>query len=280
MNYRILTEDVYFTSNASFVYEDVNITQNLPPHKHTFFEIFLTLSDNYRHFVKGTTQILPLHSLVFVRETDLHENLFPDIAQHHIQFLIKKDEMLSFLKFLNNKTLTDTLLNTHFPPTVQLNQYDYSKVIKLFDRINLLNIGNIDEVNLYCKKVLTTLFVDYFSSYSITSDKNAPMWLENALEITNTQKLFIDGIDKMIEKSGKSYEHFSRILKEYYNITPSEYINDLRVNYAANLCKNTRIPITDICFNCGFNNISYFYTQFKNKYGCTPLEFRKRYVKH
>ncbi|MDD6914713.1 MAG: AraC family transcriptional regulator [Eubacteriales bacterium] len=277
MNYRILQKENFFEPNALFHYSEVNESENRGFHTHTFFEIILTLSDNYRHYINETKLILLPHSLIFVRADDIHMNLFPDIAQHHIQFLIDKNEMFSFFKYLNDTKLTETLLNAPISPTVNLNSYDYRKVMKLFDRINLLNADNRDEVNLYCKKVLICLFTDYFSNYSTALDKEIPAWLNDALEITNSQKLFIEGINKLVETSGKSYEHLSRCMKEYLNLTPSEYINDLRINYAANLCRNTNQPITDICYSCGFNNISYFYSLFNKKYGCTPLELRNRY---
>lgn len=247
-------------------------------HKHTFFEIFLTLSDNYRHNVNGKKFILPLHSLVFIRENDIHENLFPDIEQSYIQLLIDSSVIHSLFDYLNNNVLRKLMLDAPLPPTIPLNPYDFSKVIKLFDKINLLNADNADEVNLYCKTLVFTLFTEYFSNYTFSNDSKVPFWLEHTMELTNNKKLFIEGIDKMVEMSGKSYKHLSRCMKKYLNITPSEYINDLRLNYASNLCRYTRQPITDICYSCGFNNISYFYSLFKSKYGCTPLELRQQYI--
>lgn len=275
--YTVLEKEIIFPKDSSFVYEEKNEAKSKMMHTHTFFEIFLTISDQYRHFVNGTEFILPVHSLVFVRDRDMHKNVFPDITQHYFQLLIAKNEIVALFEYLNNSVLKETLLNALFPPTVQLNPYDFKKTIKLFDGINLLNANNHDEVNLYCKKVLICLFTDYFTNFVSSPDKKPPAWLDNTLEIINAQKLFIGGIDKLVELSGKSYEHLSRCMKEYFDTTPSEYINDLRLNYAANLCRNTRQPITDICYSCGFNNISYFYSLFNKKYSCTPLELRKRY---
>ena len=88
---------------------------------------------------------------------------------------------------------------------------------------------------------------------------------------------FIAGIDRMTELSKKSREHLSRSLKKHFDITPSEYVNSLRINYAANLLINTNTQVIDICYNCGFMNLSHFYRIFKNAYTLSPREFRKKY---
>jgi len=61
-------------------------------------------------------------------------------------------------------------------------------------------------------------------------------------------------------------------------MTPSEYINSLRVNYASNLLINTNTPVIDICYTCGFQNLSYFYRVFKRTYNLSPGDFRKQYT--
>ena len=79
----------------------------------------------------------------------------------------------------------------------------------------------------------------------------------------------------MIQMSGKSHEHLSRMMKKHYGKTISEYINDLRLNYWANVLTNSDTPILDICFECGFQNVGWAYTLFKKKYGMSPLRYRK-----
>ena len=65
-------------------------------------------------------------------------------------------------------------------------------------------------------------------------------------------------------------------MKKYYNITVTEYINSLRLNYAANLLVNTNYSLTDIYLECGFSNQTYFSTCFKRTYGMTPTAYRKK----
>ena len=72
---------------------------------------------------------------------------------------------------------------------------------------------------------------------------------------------------------------FSRFFKLRTSKNISEYIIDVRLGYAARLLVDSTMAIVEICYRCGFNNISNFNRIFKKKRGCTPTEFRENYQK-
>jgi len=70
--------------------------------------------------------------------------------------------------------------------------------------------------------------------------------------------------------------YFCSLFREETGKTMVRYTNDLKLAYSRNLLKSTTISITEICFNCGFNSFSNFIHEFKQKYGETPLQCRKK----
>lgn len=68
-----------------------------------------------------------------------------------------------------------------------------------------------------------------------------------------------------------------RKFKELTGKTPSEYIKIKRLDYAAKLLLTSRETVSEIIFNTGFSNKSYFYREFKSYYGCSPSEYRIKY---
>lgn len=104
-----------------------------------------------------------------------------------------------------------------------------------------------------------------------------PVWLSGLLSDMERPENLIAGTERMVGLSKKSREHPARSLKKYCNVTTAEYINELRLNYASNLLLHTNTPILEICFDCGFQSVSYFYKVFKKKYGISPKEFKKQY---
>ena len=70
--------------------------------------------------------------------------------------------------------------------------------------------------------------------------------------------------------------HFMRFFKKYTGKTCIQFIKNYRLEKAYNLLKNTDLPVTQISFDVGFSNVSYFIRSFKEKYKVTPKELRLR----
>ena len=72
---------------------------------------------------------------------------------------------------------------------------------------------------------------------------------------------------------------FSRFFKLHTGRTLSDYIIETRLGNASRMLAGSLLPVQEICYRCGFNNISNFNRIFKRKKGCTPSEFRELYRK-
>ena len=81
-------------------------------------------------------------------------------------------------------------------------------------------------------------------------------------------------IDELAEKVDLSKHYFMRFFKKYMGTTCIEYINDYRLNIAANLLVTTRMQITEVAVSIGITNLSYFNRILRKKYNMTPKEYR------
>lgn len=66
-----------------------------------------------------------------------------------------------------------------------------------------------------------------------------------------------------------------RLTHKYFGMTPANYMNHVRLQYAANMMDSTEKSITEISGECGFSDVSYFSKQFKRLYGISPAKYRK-----
>ena len=71
---------------------------------------------------------------------------------------------------------------------------------------------------------------------------------------------------------------FCNYFKKNLNQTFTDFVNEYRINQACKMLLEGE-GIVDICFRCGFNNISYFGRVFKQIKGTNPSEFRRRFGK-
>lgn len=72
---------------------------------------------------------------------------------------------------------------------------------------------------------------------------------------------------------------FSRFFKLRTGKTISDYIIDIRLGNASRLLVDSTMSVAEICYECGFNNVSNFNRLFKRKKGCSPKSFRENYRK-
>lgn len=70
---------------------------------------------------------------------------------------------------------------------------------------------------------------------------------------------------------------FSRFFKKSTGITFIDSLMETRLGHASRMLIETTQSISEIAFNCGFNNMSNFNRIFKKKKNCTPKEFRENY---
>lgn len=68
-----------------------------------------------------------------------------------------------------------------------------------------------------------------------------------------------------------------RFLKRWTGKTFIDHLNEIRVAEAASCLTNSSDSVSEICYKCGFNNLSNFNRVFKRRKGCTPTEYRERY---
>jgi len=69
--------------------------------------------------------------------------------------------------------------------------------------------------------------------------------------------------------------YFMKCFKQYTGKTVSEYVTQYRLMIARTMLQNTNDSVTDICYNVGFANPSYFISKFSQKFGKTPNQIRK-----
>lgn len=67
----------------------------------------------------------------------------------------------------------------------------------------------------------------------------------------------------------------SQILQAKYNLNFKNYLNFVRLNEVKRLLLETSLPVSEIAYQCGYNNISHFNRVFKSEIGKSPKQFRE-----
>ncbi|WP_424934752.1 helix-turn-helix domain-containing protein [Amaricoccus macauensis] len=99
--------------------------------------------------------------------------------------------------------------------------------------------------------------------------------LETALEYIRENFHAAPRLSDVARMVGLSQSAFSRLFKAQTGNTFSEHLNSLRIWTARQMLLETDKPVTDICFEAGFNNISNFNRRFRAVVRMTPSQYRQ-----
>lgn len=72
-----------------------------------------------------------------------------------------------------------------------------------------------------------------------------------------------------------SESYFRRVFFECMHVSPSEYINQFRINKACDLIKNKKYSMDVIASKVGFQSTATFYRNFKRQKGCKPFQWKQ-----
>lgn len=68
-----------------------------------------------------------------------------------------------------------------------------------------------------------------------------------------------------------------RLFRDKLHMTPLEYIRSYRLQKACQMLAHSEVPVTQVAGLCGLGSSSYFGKVFRETFGCTPREYRRRW---
>ena len=91
-----------------------------------------------------------------------------------------------------------------------------------------------------------------------------------------TERLIMSEVARMYDTQD---QYFCRKFHEITGMSFTEYVRKLRLEYAAELVRQTSHPIKEIYLRCGYTTKSHFMREFKKHYSISPLNMRKTYIR-
>lgn len=264
--------DTYINPDEAFHFARKRLDTRFPDtaHDHDFFEVFLVESGRTAHWINGVTQTLEPGQLVFVRPHDVHAFSADRSVGCEISNVMFRVETALHLAQRYAGTIANRFFDAPAPlPEMHtLGPARFARAINVSQQLQTAHrsLARIEEYLL----VLTNRVADVTSS----STDGAPRWFAEARSAAQSQEVFSKGAAGFISAAGRSHEHVCRTCKTVTGLTPSNYINQIRIEFAAHLLRSDERSINDVVEACGFDNTSYFYRLFKRQYGATPRQYR------
>lgn len=243
-------------------------------HTHNYYEYFLITSGQIYHIVNGKTSLLGAGEAVFIRPEDCHKYRIAECEDcEMINVSFRTSHLEDALRFFDNSA-TGKLLEGREPPTITLSA---SQISALKKKHTMLNVSPSKNGLIVLLKTLLIDVVAYFLMEYEQQSNASETFLQSVLAKMNTPENIEEGVPALVRISGFSHGHLCRLMKKEMDTTPVKYVNNLRLQYAANLLTSTTKDVLSIAMELGFSSLSHFITIFRQKYGISPSKYRNTY---
>ncbi|MDR3367459.1 MAG: AraC family transcriptional regulator [Prevotellaceae bacterium] len=258
-----------------------------PIHSHSEFELnFIAHAPGVKRIVGDSIEVIGDYDLVLITGEDLehvweqHECCSPHIREITIQF----SSELFFASFMRKKqfdTIRKMLEKAQkglaFPMEAVMKTY------KLLDGLSgkqgfyavLDFLSILYELSLFGGDA-RTLASSSFAKISVHADSRRVQKVQEYISAHYEEEIRLNDLADLVKMTPVA---FSRFFKLRTGEGLMDYIIALRLGHAARMLVDSTMSISEICYSCGFNNISNFNRLFKKRKNCSPKEFRENYWK-
>lgn len=84
-------------------------------------------------------------------------------------------------------------------------------------------------------------------------------------------------IEDIADAVGVSRRTFSRAFAKHAHVTPSVFVEQVRIDFARKLLEETDVPLKTVAFRCGFSSAPQMRMTFLRQLGTSPKEYRERF---
>jgi AraC-like DNA-binding protein/mannose-6-phosphate isomerase-like protein (cupin superfamily) len=261
---------------------------HFPKHTHNFVEVVYMCEGHTDHLINGDEVRLNKGELLFLNQNATQEIMQAGENDIAVNFIIQPEFFDQSLKMIGDEEnmVRDFIIGC-------LRSEDYNISYLHFKAADVLPIQNLVENLIW---TLTNNEQDRHSINQVTMGLLFLQLMNHTDKVTTgrdhfEQELMLT-VFRFIEEHYKDGEltslaevlHFdlywlSRTIKKLTGKTYTELVQAKRLNQAAFLLNDTNMPVSDVGYAVGYDNLSYFHRIFKNKYGITPKQYRDKKAK-
>ena len=248
----------------------------MPLHWHKPCEIVRVMSGKLTIFMDDDAVHAKTDEIVFVNQEIIHGYEPENCAYEVIDF----DPNAILLR----TSLCTNILHTFASGRIRVLPFHPTKNADLYNianRLFSLASQEADEKDLLLLSVLFellgTIYIQHHYTESFEVSRNVNRF-KPLLDYIDTSFMNPITSSEMAEISGMSVNYFTEAFRNYFGQTPIEFLNTYRLERACMLLVNTMSSITDIAYNCGFYDASYFVKVFKKHKGITPKKYRTMFA--
>lgn len=270
-DYNVSLKTINCINSIDFTYH-VNSSDYPIMHSHLdYFEFTIVTKGSILNITKDKEELVEENSLFIALSNSEH-------------YFLKKSKEISYITIVCRKKVLD-----------ELNQMFGCDLFKLFNEINKIRLdvdlifsikSNIEYVNSLtedewekCNDILKSTvisIVNYIYVNNIKTNFNSEKWEIILNNLKQDPKFYSFNVNQLCDSLGYSRTQLNRIFISKYEMTPYDYLINIKMKYAQSLLSHTDYKVSEISKMVGYTTINQFNKNFEKVFHKTPLEYRNQ----
>ncbi|WP_459477606.1 AraC family transcriptional regulator [Clostridium saccharoperbutylacetonicum] len=256
---------------------------NFPSHKHNYIEFNYVYQGKLIQIIDNKEIILQKGELIFLNQYITHEIKASNEDDIIINFIIRPEFFDYIITLLDNENIISKFLLTTLYTDYEEGEYLYFKVS---ERENIQDLIEKIIIELYAPSIMSKATIKLLVGLLIVELIKNSQDIE-IYSVDNYEKMLIIQSLKYIDEyynTGTLSEiaanlkqpdyKLSKLIKKHTGMTFKELLQERKLSKAVELIKSTNYSIVDLIGIIGYENPTYFYKIFKEKFGMTPREYK------
>ncbi len=244
----------------------------LQEHRHDFAEICWVEAGDGHHHLNGSIQDLRAGDVFFILPDDAHgltTGANRTMAIVNLAFLPSQVEELRTRYFSKEERWF-----WGHRQAAGCERFASEQIARIGRAVDRLALSSREKFPL--DWFLLTLFQELGAREAAALPTELPDWLRDACQRIRRPEHFREGVASFYKLAGKSPEHVARTMRALTGLTPTDYVNRARLDHAALQLRTGQVPVTQVAYDSGFENLSHFFHLFRRRFRTSPSAYRQR----
>lgn len=259
---------------------------HFPKHRHNYVEMVYMCSGTTTHIINDTDRIVLKEGDLLFLNQNVSQEILPaseqDIAVNFIilpEFFDRSISMIERENVLRNFLISSLSQNNSMSSYLHFQAKDILPIQNLIENMIWTLTQQKKGTNTINQTTMGLLFMN-LSLFADNINQNDTNQYEQNLVFTVLKYIethYKNGTLADVAADTKQPAYYvSRLLKKHTGSNFKELLQERKLQQAAYLLSQTTLSIEAIMDAIGYDNSSYFYRRFREKYGCSPREYRSK----